>query len=234
MSKVVVFGAGGRLCGSGIAAEAAGPGPRGDRRGAAACEDRAGTSGDAVNRRDRRRRLGPESVGPLAKDADVLVAAGGRARAGDIYRQVAKALVGCGPDTPRGPGSSTWAAGATTDHSGRDPLSSICRRSPPSTSDMASGAGRGAGPSTAGASDRELDVCLAAAPVKLRGGAERTGHLPHRAGPARERAPNGEAGLSYEDMAVAVVDEIERPEFLNTRFTVGYLTGRRPGPGKGP
>jgi uncharacterized protein len=33
---------------------------------------------------------------------------------------------------------------------------------------------------------------------------------------------DGQARLSYEDLAVAVVDEIERPEFQNTRFTAGY------------
>jgi uncharacterized protein len=33
---------------------------------------------------------------------------------------------------------------------------------------------------------------------------------------------DGEARLSYEDMAVAIVDEIEQPKFLNTRFTAGY------------
>ncbi len=33
---------------------------------------------------------------------------------------------------------------------------------------------------------------------------------------------DGHSRISYEDMAVAVVDEIERPNHLNRRFTVGY------------
>ena len=32
----------------------------------------------------------------------------------------------------------------------------------------------------------------------------------------------GESRISYEDLAVAVVDEIERPRFTRRRFTVGY------------
>jgi uncharacterized protein len=32
----------------------------------------------------------------------------------------------------------------------------------------------------------------------------------------------GQFGISYEDFAVAVVDEIETPRHLNARFTVGY------------
>jgi len=34
--------------------------------------------------------------------------------------------------------------------------------------------------------------------------------------------PDGQARISYEDLAVAIVDEIEQPKFLNTRFTAGY------------
>jgi uncharacterized protein len=33
---------------------------------------------------------------------------------------------------------------------------------------------------------------------------------------------DGQARISYEDLAVAIVDEIEQPKFLNTRFTAGY------------
>lgn len=33
---------------------------------------------------------------------------------------------------------------------------------------------------------------------------------------------NGRAEITYEDLAMAMVDEIEQPRFLNTRFTVGY------------
>lgn len=46
----------------------------------------------------------------------------------------------------------------------------------------------------------------------------------YRIGSDHPVAPTGggDAALSYEDMAVAVIDEIERPRFLDTRFTVGY------------
>jgi hypothetical protein len=32
----------------------------------------------------------------------------------------------------------------------------------------------------------------------------------------------GVAVLSYEDLAVAIVDEIESPKYMNKRFTAGY------------
>lgn len=34
--------------------------------------------------------------------------------------------------------------------------------------------------------------------------------------------PDGKAAISYEDYAVAVVDELERPQHRGARFTVGY------------
>jgi uncharacterized protein len=61
---------------------------------------------------------------------------------------------------------------------------------------------------------------LSPPPVHLypgtRTGTYRTG-LDHPVTDAR-----GEATLSYEDLAVAIVDEIEQPRFLNQRFTAGY------------
>jgi hypothetical protein len=36
----------------------------------------------------------------------------------------------------------------------------------------------------------------------------------------------GESRISYEDFAMAIVDEIERPRFSRKRFTVGYLSAR--------
>jgi putative NADH-flavin reductase len=53
------------------------------------------------------------------------------------------------------------------------------------------------------------------------GPGERTGH--YRTGldyPVTD--PEGRAVLSYEDFAVALVDEIEQGRFVNTRFTAGY------------
>ena len=50
---------------------------------------------------------------------------------------------------------------------------------------------------------------------------ERTGH--YRTGtdhPVTDA--QGRSVLTYEDLAVAIVDEIENPRFGNTRFTVAY------------
>lgn len=50
---------------------------------------------------------------------------------------------------------------------------------------------------------------------------ERTGH--YRTGLDRPvLGDDGQARISYEDYAVALVDEIENPRHLNRRFTVGY------------
>jgi len=35
-------------------------------------------------------------------------------------------------------------------------------------------------------------------------------------------APDGKSSISYEDFAVAMIDEIEQPKHKNMRFTVGY------------
>ncbi len=35
-------------------------------------------------------------------------------------------------------------------------------------------------------------------------------------------APDGKSSISYEDFAIAMIDEIETPKHVNTRFTVGY------------
>lgn len=35
-------------------------------------------------------------------------------------------------------------------------------------------------------------------------------------------APNGKSSISYEDFAIAMLDEIEAPKHENARFTVGY------------
>ncbi len=32
----------------------------------------------------------------------------------------------------------------------------------------------------------------------------------------------GQSAISMEDYAVAMLDEIEKPQFVNKRFTVGY------------
>lgn len=35
-------------------------------------------------------------------------------------------------------------------------------------------------------------------------------------------APDGKSSISYEDFAVALIDEIEQPQHRNARFTIGY------------
>jgi uncharacterized protein len=50
----------------------------------------------------------------------------------------------------------------------------------------------------------------------LRTGKYRTG----RDNPVSDK--NGQAAISYEDFAVALIDEVEQPRFVNMRFTVGY------------
>jgi putative NADH-flavin reductase len=35
-------------------------------------------------------------------------------------------------------------------------------------------------------------------------------------------ADDGSMSLSYEDFAMAIVDEIEMPHYVGVRFTVGY------------
>jgi putative NADH-flavin reductase len=33
---------------------------------------------------------------------------------------------------------------------------------------------------------------------------------------------NGRSAISYEDYAAAMIDEIEKPQFINKHFTAGY------------
>ncbi|SEC37762.1 hypothetical protein SAMN05216489_00577 [Streptomyces sp. 3213] len=61
---------------------------------------------------------------------------------------------------------------------------------------------------------------LSPPPVRFAPG-ERTGH--YRTGLDRPvTGDDGQARISYEDYAAAIVDEIETPRHLNRRFTVGY------------
>ena len=41
-------------------------------------------------------------------------------------------------------------------------------------------------------------------------------------GLTRRLTLQGQSAISIEDFAVAMLDEIEKPQFLNKRFTVGY------------
>lgn len=68
--------------------------------------------------------------------------------------------------------------------------------------------------------ERELNWSFVSPPLGLASGS-RTGK--YRLGtdsPVTDE--NGETHLSVEDLAVAIVDEIEKPQFLHRRFTAGY------------
>ncbi|MFC8829829.1 NAD(P)-dependent oxidoreductase [Streptomyces sp. NPDC057137] len=213
MSRVVVFGAAGQL-GRRIAAEAAHRGHEVTavvRRTDTApdfAEGVAVVAGDATT---------AESVAPLAKGADALVTAVSAPGRG-IYRTVAGTMVGVAAAlTPPAPRIIHMGGGATlTTPDGTRILD--LPSFPSEYLDMASGQAEA------------LDVYknssgvtwtyVSPPPVHYAVG-ERTGT--YRTGLDQPVVgADGEARLSYEDMAVAVVDEIEHPKFLNARFTAGY------------
>ncbi len=158
-----------------------------------------------------------ESVGAVAKDADVLVsavAAPGR----EIYRTVAQTLVGVVAALPEpAPRIVHMGGGATLTTPGGTRILDL-PSFPAEYLDMASGQAEA------------LDLYLASSgvtwtyvsppPVHFAPG-QRTGT--YRTGLDQPvTGADGEARLSYEDLAVAIVDEIEQRKFLNTRFTAGY------------
>ena len=58
-------------------------------------------------------------------------------------------------------------------------------------------------------------------PSALIGAGERTGKF-RLGGDQLLTAPDGKSSISYEDYAVALVDELEKPAHSRRRFTVGY------------
>jgi putative NADH-flavin reductase len=69
-------------------------------------------------------------------------------------------------------------------------------------------------------SEQELDWTFLSPSAMLMPG-ERTGKF--RLGKDRLLSgPDGESKISMEDYAIAMVDELERPQHVRERFTVGY------------
>ncbi|TDB93010.1 NAD-dependent epimerase/dehydratase family protein [Micromonospora fluostatini] len=213
MSNVVVFGAGG-TAGSRIVAEAARRGHRvtaAVRRPEAVSYLPAGVqvvTGDATSER---------SVRDLAPEADVLVVAiGGGTR--DLWVDAARNLVDTLRDLPDPPRIIHMGGGSTlcTPQGGRfldEP------DFPAEYRDSALGQADALDyyRSTA---DGVPWTYVSPPPLEFHPG-ERTGR--YRTGtdePVVDRS--GRSAISYEDLAVAIVDEIENPRFTNRRFTAAY------------
>lgn len=213
MSKVVVFGAAGQA-GSRIIAEAAARGH--EVTAVARRPETAPAFGDGVTvvAGDV---TSAESVGALAKDADVLVtAAGNHSRA--IYTTIAETLVGALAGLPQpAPRIIHLGGGATlTTPDGTRFLD--LPSFPAEYFEVASGQADAL--DIYRASTDATWTYLSPPPIHFHPG-ERTGQ--YRTGLDQPViGEDGQARLSYEDLAVAIVDEIEHPQFRNTRFTAGY------------
>ncbi|RBJ00738.1 potassium transporter TrkA [Micromonospora provocatoris] len=213
MSDIVVFGAGG-TAGSRIAAEAA---ERGHRVTAAVRRPEAvgylpagvrTVTGDATSAR---------SVRELAEDADVLVVAiGGGER--DLWRDAARTLVDTLRELPDPPrvihvgGGSTLLTPEGTRYLDEPDFPEEYRDSAHGQADALEFYRTSA--------DGVTWTYVSPPPLEFHPG-ERTGH--YRTGtdhPVTDA--QGRSVLTYEDLAVAIVDEIENPRFGNTRFTVAY------------
>ncbi|MGW6239944.1 NAD(P)-dependent oxidoreductase [Streptomyces sp. NPDC055094] len=213
MSRVVVFGAAGQL-GRRIVAEAAHRGHEVTAvvRHTETATDLAGeaavVAGDATS---------AESVAPPAKGADALVTAVS-APGREIYRTVAETMTDVAAALPRpAPRIIHMGGGATlTTPDGTRILD--LPSFPAEYLDMASGQAEALDfyRTSTGVTWTYVSPPPVHYAVGDRTGSYRTGRDQPVTG------ADGEARLSYEDMAVAVVDEIEHPRFLNTRFTVGY------------
>jgi len=213
MSKVVVFGAAGQA-GRRIIAEAAARGH--EVTAVARRPETAPAFGDGVTvvAGDV---TSAESVGALAKDADVLLTAAGN-HGRPIYTAIAETLVGAVAGLPQpAPRIIHLGGGATlTTPDGTRFLD--LPSFPAAYFEVASGQADA------------LDIYRASSditwtyvsppPIHFHVG-ERTGQ--YRTGLDQPVAgADGQATITYEDLAVAIVDEIERPQFRNTRFTAGY------------
>ncbi|MGV9764521.1 MULTISPECIES: NAD(P)-dependent oxidoreductase [Micromonospora] len=213
MSDIVVFGAGG-TAGSRIAAEAV---ERGHRVTAAVRRPEAvgylptgvrTVTGDATSAR---------SVRELAEDADVLVVAiGGGER--DLWRDAARTLVDTLRELPDPPrvihvgGGSTLLTPKGTRYLDEPDFPEEYRDAAHGQADALEFYRTSA--------DGVTWTYVSPPPLEFHPG-ERTGH--YRTGtdhPVTDA--QGRSVLTYEDLAVAIVDEIENPRFGNTRFTVAY------------
>ncbi|MEU2611262.1 NAD(P)H-binding protein [Micromonospora sp. NPDC007271] len=213
MANIVVFGAGG-TAGSRIAAEAV---ERGHRVTAAVRRPEATSylapgvrtvTGDATS---------PRSVRELAEEADVFVVAiGGGER--ELWRDAARALVDtlCElPDPPRvihvGGGATLLTPKGTPYLDEPD--------FPEEYRDAALGQAEALAVYRSSA-DGVTWTYVSPPPLEFHPG-ERTGH--YRTGTDHPVADDqGRSVLTYEDLAVAIVDEIENPRFANARFTAAY------------
>ncbi|MEU7758192.1 MULTISPECIES: NAD(P)-dependent oxidoreductase [Micromonospora] len=213
MSDIVVFGAGG-TAGSRIAAEAA---ERGHRVTAAVRRPEAvgylppgvrTVTGDATSAR---------SVRELAEDADVLVVAiGGGER--ELWRDAARTLVDTLRELPDPPrvihvgGGSTLLTPKGTRYLDEPDFPEEYRDSAHGQADALEFYRTSA--------DGVTWTYVSPPPLEFHPG-ERTGH--YRTGtdhPVTDA--QGRSVLTYEDLAVAIVDEIENQRFGNARFTVAY------------
>ncbi|MFD0783291.1 NAD(P)-dependent oxidoreductase [Micromonospora azadirachtae] len=213
MSSIVVFGAGG-TAGSRVTAEAVGRGHRvtaAVRRPEAVSYLPAGVqvvTGDATSER---------SVRELAPEADVLlVAIGGGER--ELWLDAARALVttlrGL-PDAPRiihlGGGSTLLTPRGTRYLDEPD--------FPEEYRDSAQGQADALDYYRSQA-DGVTWTYVSPPPLEFHPG-ERTGH--YRTGTEEPVTDDqGRSVLTYEDLAVAIVDEIEQPRHENMRFSVAY------------
>ncbi|MFG3302278.1 NAD(P)-dependent oxidoreductase [Micromonospora chersina] len=213
MSDIVVFGAGG-TAGSRIAAEAA---ERGHRVTAAVRRPEATSylpvgvrtvTGDATS---------PRSVRELAGDADVFVVAiGGGER--ELWRDAARTLVDTLRELPDPPRVIHVGGGATlltpkgTRYLDEPDFPEEYRDSAEGQADALE--------FYRSSADGVTWTYVSPPPLEFHPG-ERTGH--YRTGtdhPVTDA--QGRSVLTYEDLAVAIVDEIENPRFGNARFTAAY------------
>ncbi|TCB90974.1 NAD-dependent epimerase/dehydratase family protein [Micromonospora zingiberis] len=213
MSDIVVFGAGG-TAGSRIAVEAFDRGHRvvaAVRRPEATSYLPAGirvVTGDATSER---------SVRELAPDADALVVAiGGGDRT--LWPDAARTLIDGLRAMPAAPRIIHVGGGATLlSPAGRQLLDEP--DFPEEYRDAALGQADALELYRSGA-DGVSWTYVSPPPLEFHPG-ERTGR--YRTGTDRPVTDaEGRSVVSYEDLAVAVVDEIENPQFRNMRFTVAY------------
>jgi uncharacterized protein len=214
MSKIVVFGAAGKA-GSRIVAEAAARG----HQVTAVVRDTAGpgplpegvraVAGDATD---------PEAAAVLAKDADALVLTIGGPDPGLYTDAVAAVTAAVRALGPRGPRILHMGGGASLLND--DGVRFFDAPGFPEQFKPAASGQIQALDAYRALGDAVTWTYLSPPPVHFAPG-QRTGHyrtsLDHPV-----TGPDGQARISYEDYAVALVDEIENPRHLNRRFTVGY------------
>ncbi|HSO93635.1 MAG TPA: NAD(P)-dependent oxidoreductase, partial [Candidatus Dormibacteraeota bacterium] len=68
--------------------------------------------------------------------------------------------------------------------------------------------------------DKQLDWTFFS-PAAVIGPGARTGKF-RLGGDQLITAPDGKSSISYDDYAIALVDELEKPQHIRQRFTIGY------------